>query len=254
MVHWRVAVFYATLLVLLVVSGKPLWWLPIGSLAFLLLTLPSKRLPPPVDWHLWHPVLTSLSALPYPAFLSRWVRYRKIIGGDSLQVLPTANGASLVLLDLSKNDVETLLHFVWARALLTRAWGAPKARLLRLLSTLSQQNQRVVISYLVAFLSPSEVEWHSNGCFGVAWFSSGTAEQKRILPTLGQAAWRARRPQGTWVFTTDGIAPHLAPLLTVLRTEDSPEPFVRTLPREDDLTVGWFASKLMALSQNKVTD
>ncbi len=248
MVHWRVGLFYAVLLSLLLLSGKPLWWLPVVSLGLLLLSLPSKRPTESTNWHLWHPVFASLVASPFTAFLWRWVRYRKIIGGDSLLLFPTFQGSGFVLLDLSKNDIETLLHFVWTRALLLRAWGTPERQLLRLLELLQRQNERVSLSYLVGFPRPSETDWVSAGCFGVALLDGEGKKVLRILPTLGRVFWRTRCLQGQWLFVTDGAVPHLDTLLASLQHGLPPDPLLCALPREDDLTVGWLASKLKALS------
>jgi len=254
MMNWKVIGFYLALLLIMLASGKPLWWLPLGSLALLILTLPSKQSITAFDWHHWHPVFASLASSPLGALLSRWVRYKKIVGGDSLLPLPTCSEFGVLLLDLSKNDLDTFLHFIWARNLLTYAWGQPKPHLLRLLEVTRKGSDRVDLSYLVGFLSPKEAEWHSVGCFGIGCFSEGTQKQSRILPTLGRTLWRARRDNDYWVFTTDGIAEHLGRLIDDLCSGKSIDEFIQTLPCQDDLTVGWFVSKLKALSKDKAID
>ena len=246
MTDWKVVGFYLTLLALIALSGKPLWWLPLASLILLVLTLPRKRAFSTLDWHHWHPVFYSLSATEASPALSRWVRFSKIIGGDSLLVLPSQRETGLLLLDLSKNDIDTFLQFVWSRSLLSRACGKPKRHLLRLLEVIRQQSRRVDLSYLLGFLSPREVEWHSVGCFGVGWFNAMAKGEKRILPTLGRTLWRVRRGDVNWVFTTDGVAAYLDEIVEAISLDGSPEKFVQNLPRQDDLTVGWFASKSIA--------
>jgi len=252
MINWKVFGLYLMLLLFLVTSGKPLWWLPLGSLTLLILTLPSKQSITTFDWHNWHPVFASLAASPLSVPLSRWVRYKKIVGGDSLLPLPTCSEFGVLLLDLSKNDLDTFLHFIWARNLLTHAWGQPKPHLLRLLEVTRKGSDRVDLSYLVGFLNPKEAEWHSVGCFGIGCFSEGKQKQSRILPTLGRTLWRARKDNAYWVFTTDGIAEHLGRLIDDLCGGKSIDEFIQTLPRQDDLTVGWIVPKLKALSIDKI--
>ena len=252
MMDWRVAWFYLTLLALMLTSGKPIWWLPISSLALLVLTFPKRRPFPTFDWHYWHPVLSSLLATHFPSAFSRWVRYKKIIGGDNLLVLPTQSETGLLLLDLSKNDIDTFLQFVWSHALLSRACGKPKPHLLKLLEVIRQCNNRVDLSYLLGFLKPHEAEWHSAGCFGLGWFNATGRGQKRILPTLGRTFWRIRQTGANWVFTTDGVANHLDDIIETINRDGSPERFIVNLPRQDDLTIGWLASKLNALSGEEI--
>ncbi|MFA0735919.1 MAG: hypothetical protein OGMRLDGQ_002419 [Candidatus Fervidibacter sp.] len=254
MMNWKVLVFYLTLLLFLVTSGKTLWWLPLGSLVLLILTLPSKRITVAFDWHHWHPVFASLAAFPFGLIFSRWVRYKKIIGGDSLFPLPTCSEFGVLLLDLSKNDLDTFLHFIWTRNLLTHAWGQPKPHLLRLLEVTRKGSDRVDLSYLVGFLTSKEVEWHSAGCFGIGFFGEGTKKQSRILPTLGQTVWRVRRENAYWVFTTDGVAENIDRVIDELRAGKSLDEFIQTLPRQDDLTIGCFVSKLKALSKDKAVN
>ncbi|MCX7969716.1 MAG: hypothetical protein N3B10_14680 [Armatimonadetes bacterium] len=254
MLDWRVVWFYLALLALILLSGKPIWWLPVVSFAFLVLTFPRKRSFPAFDWHHWHPVFSSLSAALYPSVFSRWVRYRKIIGGDSLLVIPTQRENGLLLLDLSKNDIDTFLQFVWTRALLARSWGKPRTHFLRLLEVIRQFNDRVDLSYLLGFLNLKEAEWHGAGCFGVGWFSVVAMGQRRILPTLGRTFWRVRRTNTNWVFTTDGLATHIDEVIEAISRDGSPEKFIQDLPRQDDLTIGWFAPKLNALSGKEVTE
>ncbi len=253
MMDWRVGWFYLTLLALLLTSGRPLWWLPLASLALLVLTLPAKRSLAVFDWHHWHPVFSSLLATRFPSAFSRWVRYGKIIGGDSLFLFPVQRKTGLLLLDLSKNDIDTFLHFLWLRTLLSNSWDKPKSHLLRLLEVVRQCSDRVDLSYLLGFLNSQEAEWHSVGCFAVGWFSVGLKGQKRILPTLGRTFWRVRRTNANWVFTTDGVATHLDDVIETIDRDSSPEKFVQNLPRQDDLTIGWFVPKLNALSNKEVT-
>lgn len=251
MLDWRVAWFYLTLLVLILLSGKPILWLPLVSFAFLVLTMPKKRALAAFDWHHWHPVFSSLFAVPMLPAFSRWVRYRKIIGGDCLLILPTQRETCLLLLDLSKNDIDTFLQFVWSRALLSRLCGRPKTHLLRVLEVTRQFSDRVDLSYLLGFLNAHEAEWHSAGCFGVGWFSAAMKGEVRILPMLGRTFWRVRRTNTNWVFTTDGVATHLDGVIEAINCDGSPERFVQNLPRQDDLTIGWFAPKLNALSSKE---
>lgn len=252
MLDWKVAWFYLTLLALILASGKPLWWLPLLSFVFLVLTLPRRRPLASFDWHHWHPVFSSLFATYLPFAFSRWVRYRKIVGGDSLLILPTQRETGLLLLDLSKNDIDTFLQFVWSRALLSRSFGKPRTHLLRLLETIRRCSDRVDLSYLLGFLNLHEAEWHSAGCFGVGWFSDVAKGQIRILPTLGRTFWRVRWTNAKWVFTTDGVATHLGEVIEAINRDGSPEKFIQNLPRQDDLTIGWFAPKLNALSGKEI--
>jgi len=247
---WRIKVLYLVLVALLVTNGKPLWWLPIGSLGLLLFAFAPRPSASPVDWHVWHPVSTSLSVTPLVSRLSRWVRYRKVIGGDSLLFVPTAQGTAVLLVDLSKNDLETLLHFVWLRALLALAWGRPKSCLLRLLQGLHRQRRRVEVTYLLGFLAPSGVEWRSVGCFGLARMKGRARVDMRSTSAYGKTLWRSRDWWSDWLFVTDGALPYLAQLIEAVQRDGTPEIFLRHLPREDDLTVGWFVSKLMALPKN----
>lgn len=253
MMDWRVIGFYLSLLALILASGKPLWWFPLASLALLVLTLRRGHPSFSFDWHYWHPVFSSLFATNLPSAFSRWVRYRKIIGGDSLLILPTRQEICLLLLDLSKNDIDTFLQFVWSRNLLSRSCGEPKSHLLRLLEVIRQSSERADLSYLVGFLNLREVEWHSVGCFGVGWFSAMAKGQVKILPTLGRTLWRVRRDNANWVFTTDGVATHLEEVIEAINNDGSPERFVQNLPRQDDLTIGWFAPKFNALSGGEAT-
>lgn len=108
MMNWKVVGLYLALLFLLVTAGKPLWWLPLGSLVLLVLTFPLKRPAADFDWQLWHPVFTTLLASSLNATLSRWVRYKKVVGGDSLIPLMALGRSGILLFDLSKNDLETL--------------------------------------------------------------------------------------------------------------------------------------------------
>lgn len=243
MMDWRIVVVNGTLLALVLLSRKPLWWLPCVSLAMLLLSVPARRKVHAVDWHTWHPVLATLLATPLNARLSRWVRYRKIIGGDSLMSVPTQKGMALVLLDLSKNDVDTLLHFVWVRGVLAALHGCPKGMLLRVLERLRQHSDRVEVTYIFGLLNDAEAEWHSAGCFGLAW-DNGMTLQTKVLPTLGKAFWRTRKRWGTWWVATDSIAPHLSAFVQSFGKDGSPDPFVRSLPHDDDLTVAWFSPVL----------
>jgi hypothetical protein len=55
------------------------------------------------------------------------------------------------------------------------------------------------------------------------------------------------------VFTTDGVATYLDEVIEGINRDGSPEKFIQNLPRKDDLTVGWFAPKLNALSGEEVT-
>src|SRR5579885_2367806 len=124
MMDKRLWIVNLALLGMLALSVRPLWWLPLLSLAALLWGMvPPRRSVP--DWRDWHPVWATLIADPLCHRLSRWVHYRKVIGGDSLTFVLTPQGTVVVLLDLSKNDVETLLHFVWVRALLAALHGRP---------------------------------------------------------------------------------------------------------------------------------
>ncbi len=252
MLDWKVAWFYLTLLALIFTSGKPILWLPLVSFAFLVSTLPGRRSIASFDWHHWHPVFSSLFATHLPSALYRWVRYRKIVGGDSLLILPTQRETGLLLLDLSKNDIDTFLQFVWTRTLLSRSCGKPKVHLLRLLEAVRRYSDRVDLSYLLGFLNSREAEWHSAGCFGVGWFREVAKGQVRILPTLGRTFWRVRRTNVNWVFTTDGVATHLAEVIEAINRDGSPEKFIQNLPRQDDLTIGWFAPKLNALSGKEI--
>lgn len=162
-------------------------------------------------------------------------------------LLPAKGEIWLLLLDLSKNDLETFLHFVWAKALVVYGWNRSKSQLLRLLETLRQCSDRVDLSYLIGFIRQNEAEWKSIGCFGVGWFNSLIKGQKRILPTLGRTFWKARRTNVNWVFTTDGIASYLSEVIESINQNGSPEHLISNLPRQDDLTVGWFVPKLKAL-------
>jgi len=252
MMNWKVVGLYLALLFLLVTAGKPLWWLPLGSLVLLVLTFPLKRPAADFDWQLWHPVFATLFASPANATLSRWVRYKKVVGGDSLIPFMAHSGSGILLFDLSKNDLETFLHFVWTKNLIVNAWGQPKPHLLRLLEVIRSCGDRVGLSYLAGFLSPKETEWHSVGCFGIGWFDERANGQPRILPTLGRTFWRVRRSGVHWVFTTDGIAEHIAKVMDDLRTGGSPEDFVQKLSRQDDLTIGWIVPKLKTLSNKLV--
>lgn len=252
MLNWRVMAFYLSLLSLLILSGKPLWWLPLLSLALLILSFPQTRSISTIAWHHWHPVFSSLSALSNPSAFFRWVRHKKIIGGDSLILLPMRNETGLLLLDLSKNDIDTFLHFVWARTLLTRLQGSPKSRILRLLEAIRQCGRRVELSYLLGFLTLHEAEWRAAGCFGVGWFNEATNGQQQVLPALGITFWRVRRQNAKWVFTTDGVATHLREIVGELNRNGSPESFVQSLLSQDDLTIGWFVPKLKALSAEEV--
>ena len=153
MMDWRVVGFYLMLLALILASGKPLWWFPLISLAFLVLTFQKRRSLASFDWHHWHPVFSSLFATNLPFAFSRWVRYGKIIGGDSLVILPTQREICLLLLDLSKNDIDTFLQFVWSRTLLPRSCCKSKNHLLRLLETIRQCSDRVDLSYFLGLLN-----------------------------------------------------------------------------------------------------
>lgn len=252
MLNWRVLGFYLTLLVFLLTSGKPLWWLPLGSLALLVLSSPSKHFSVAPDWHHWHPIFASFDASPLTAFVSRWVRYKKIIGGDSLLLLSAQGEFGLLLLDLSKNDLETFLHFVWSKNLLARFCNRPKSQLLRLLEDVRKCSDRVDLSYLVGFLKPREAEWHSLGCFGIGWYRGGRKGQHRILPSLGRTLWRVRGDNINWVFTTDGIAEHIDKVIEDLCNGISPDELIQNLPRKDDLTIGWFAPKLKTLTVGEI--
>ncbi len=249
---WRIWVFYCAMLVLLLTSVKPIWWLPLASLTLLVLSFPPKVKSVAPNWHDWHPVFASLVSTPLSPNLSRWVRYGKITGGDWLILLPTRNGIGLLLLDLSKNDLDTFLHFIWARALLNFRWNHSKSQLLRLMEDIRQCSERVDLSYLIGFLDRNETEWQSVGCFGVGWFNIVTKGQQRILPTLGRTFWRTRRMGACWVFTTDGIAPYLSEVMETIIRDGSPESLIANLPRQDDLTVGWFVPKLKALISREI--
>lgn len=243
MTDWRILAFYVTILALVLLSGKPLWWLPCLSLMALLLSLPSRRRVHAFDWHEWHPVLATLVINPLTERLFRWVRYRKIIGGDSLMCVPTSEGNALILIDLSKNDLDTLLHFVWVRSVLAVLHGCPKGMLVRTLERLRQNSDRVEVTYLVVTVKGNDAEWQSAGCFGLTWHN-GVVSQTRVLPTLGRTFWQTRRQGGVWSMTTDSVAPYLQAFVKSLAEDGSPERFVRSLPREDDLTVVWLLPAL----------
>lgn len=234
----RVLLFKVTLVVLVGLSIKPLWWLPCLSLAALLFSLLPRRGKEVPDWHVWHPISTSFFFHPFFGRFSRWVRYRKIIGGDSTMVIPTREGAVIVTLDLSKNDLETLLHFVWIRSLLASLQGRPKKLIRKALETVRRFSDRIEIAYLLGSFSGLEAEWWSAGCFVVVW-RQGLRCQGKVLPTAGKAFWRVRGRKELWVFGTDGLAPYLPELLDFLSRKDSPQTFAQSVPRTDDMTVCW---------------
>ncbi len=232
-------------------SAKPLWWLSLISLALFILSFRTQRRFAMPNWNDWHPVFVTLIRSDLAPNLWRWVRYKKITGGDCVLLLPFKRQIGLLLLDLSKNDLETFLHFVWARALLTYGWNRTKGQILKLLETVRQCSSRVDLSYLLGFISPNEAEWQSVGCFGIAWFNELIIGQQRVLPTLGRSFWKTRKIGVNWVFTTDGVAPYLLDVTNSLKQDGSPERVILSLPRQDDLTVGWFVPKLKALMERK---
>ncbi|MCS7266191.1 MAG: hypothetical protein NZ805_15340 [Armatimonadetes bacterium] len=246
---WQIWFFYLTLLILLLTTSNPIWWLPLLSLALFALSFPPKRKIAVSEWHHWHPVFMTLVYSNLAPNLSRWVRYSKITGGDCLILLPTKRDLGLLLLDLSKNDLDTFLHFVWTRALIAYGWNHTKCQLLRLLENSRQISNRVDLSYLLGILSQNDAEWQSAGCFGVGWFNKNVKGQHQILPTLGRSFWKTRRNGVYWVFTTDGVAPYLTDVIESMRRDVSPEVLILTLSREDDLTLGWFVPKLKALNE-----
>lgn len=239
---WRWWVFNATLVALVALSFKPLWWLPCLSLAVLLWAAPPRRFLSP-DWGDFHPVWATLIASPLAKTLSRWVRNRKLIGGDSLTLLPTFQGPLALLLDMSKNDVETLLCFVWVRALLATLHGRPMATVRKILASLPSLSDRVDIAYLMGKLSEREAQWESVGCFGVGWWTP-VSQQTRLLPTLAKTFWRTRRKVNGWMVTTDGAAPYLSDLLQILRTDGTLHDRLTRSIGEDDLTVVWMTPAL----------
>jgi len=108
MMNWKVVGLYLALLFLLVTAGKPLWWLPLGSLVLLFLTFPLKRPASDFDWQLWHPVFATLFASPANATLSRWVRYKKVVGGDSLIPFVAHGGSGILLFRLEQKRLRNL--------------------------------------------------------------------------------------------------------------------------------------------------
>lgn len=249
--QWRLWLFNATLVALLMLSVKPLWWLPCLSLAAFLWLAPSRRRLP-FDWGDWHPVWSTLVATPFAKGLSRWVRHHKIVGGDSLTLIPTPQGTVAILLDLSKNDWETFLHFVWVRALLATLHGRPIATVRKLLAQLPSLSDGVDIAYLCANLSEREAQWESVGCFGIGWWTP-VHQQSRILPTLAKTFWRTRKKVMGWMVTTDGAAPHLPSLLHSLRINGTlHDGLVRSIT-EDDLTVVWITPALKFCPPNAVS-
>jgi hypothetical protein len=248
--QWRLWLFNATLLALLSLSVKPLWWLPCLSLAAFLWLVPSRRRPP-FDWGDWHPVWATLVTTPFAKGLSRWVRHHKIIGGDSLTLISTPQGAAAVLLDLSKNDLETFLHFVWVRALLATLHGRPIATVRKILASLPSLSDRVGITYLMGKFLGREVQWESVGCFGIGWWTP-VSQQTRILPTLAKTFWRTRKVVG-WIVTTDGAAPHLPSLLHALRINGTVHDGLIRSIAQDDLTVVWIAPALKFCPPNAIS-
>lgn len=248
LMSWQIGFFYLSLMALLLTSSKPLWWLPLLSLVIFVLSFPVRQIKTVPNWQDWHPVFMTLVFSPLAAKLYRWVRYKKITGGDFLMLLPLSRESGLLLLDLSKNDLETFLHFVWLKALVAYGWNRSKSQLLKLLEIVRQCSDRVDLSYLVGFFSQNEANWQSVGCFGVSRSDSLMKVQKQILPTFGRTLWKARGRNVNWVFTTDGVATYLSEVVEFISRNGSPEGLIANLSRQDDLTVGWFATKFEALA------
>ncbi|MCS7224206.1 MAG: hypothetical protein NZ959_06590, partial [Armatimonadetes bacterium] len=239
----RLLIGWMAVCLLIALSAEPLFWLPVLSLCLLLISFlkePTKRAPTqsPI-----HPVATLPFGTGKDLLWNRWVTFKKVIGGDSLSLIPTTNGAMIALLDLSKNDLETLIHFLWVRSLLSGAKGSLKKELITELERLTRFVKRVDMAYLIGDFSGREVEWHSSGPFILAW-KRGKLAKVWVVPQMSRRHWRTRTAVDQWLMATDGLLPHLEDLRKVLEAGYPVEEWIRDLRTADDLTVCWLNSAI----------
>ncbi len=227
----------ATLLILS--SGKTILWLPLLSATVLLLSLVKSRKEgtPVTDFP--HPV----GQLPLCPNLnqvwSRWVSFKKVIGGDSIALLPDGRSFRAVFLDLSKNDLETLIHFLWIRSTLVSGQGRSGRGFVRQLEPIRRLSRRVEVSYLIADARAREGEFYTTGPFLVA-FGKGLIYQTAVLPQGNLLRRRWRGASQRWLVATDGLLPYHRDIAAALTRHSSFEEWIRTLQTADDVTVCWW--------------